>query len=107
MPPQRSDLVLSSYIPHGELDVLVLDSLNVEAWQEREVLDSMAWLLAQPRMSRIQTDCRDGGNDFTEFQLVEDSCFSCRIETDHQNAHLLFAPELIEQFRERETHDGG
>lgn len=31
MPPQRSDLVLSSNIPHCELDVLVLYSLNVEA----------------------------------------------------------------------------
>jgi hypothetical protein len=31
MPPQRSDLVLASDIPHGELDVLVLDGLNVEA----------------------------------------------------------------------------
>lgn len=31
MPPQRTDLVLSTDIPHGELDVLVLDSLNVEA----------------------------------------------------------------------------
>ena len=31
MPPQRTDLVLTTDIPHGELDVLVLDSLNVEA----------------------------------------------------------------------------
>ena len=30
MPPQRSDLVLASDIPHGELDVLVLDGLDVE-----------------------------------------------------------------------------
>jgi hypothetical protein len=29
--PQRSNLVLTTDIPHGELDVLVLDSLNVEA----------------------------------------------------------------------------
>jgi hypothetical protein len=32
MSPQRSDLVLSTNIPHGELDVLVLDSLDVEAY---------------------------------------------------------------------------
>lgn len=31
MPPQRSDLVLSTHVPHGELDVLVLDRLDVEA----------------------------------------------------------------------------
>lgn len=31
MPPQRADLVLSADIPHGELNVLVLDGLDVEA----------------------------------------------------------------------------
>lgn len=31
MPPQRPDLVLSSDIPYGELNVLVLDSLDVES----------------------------------------------------------------------------
>lgn len=30
MPPQRTDLVLAADIPHGELDVLVLDRLDVE-----------------------------------------------------------------------------
>ena len=32
VPPQRSDLVLTTDIPHGELDVLVLYGLDVEAW---------------------------------------------------------------------------
>lgn len=42
MPPQRSDLVLPTNVPHGELDVLVFDSLNVEscgkgsAWKKAE-----------------------------------------------------------------------
>lgn len=31
MPPQRPDLVLSSNIPYGELNVLVLDGLDVES----------------------------------------------------------------------------
>lgn len=31
VPPEGTDLVLSSNIPHGERDVLVLDGLNVEA----------------------------------------------------------------------------
>jgi hypothetical protein len=31
MSPERTDLVLSTDIPHGELNVLVLDSLDVEA----------------------------------------------------------------------------
>jgi hypothetical protein len=33
MSPQRSDLVLSTDIPHRKLNVLVLDGLNVEAWR--------------------------------------------------------------------------
>jgi hypothetical protein len=32
VPPQRTDLVLTTDIPHGELNVLVLDGLDVEAW---------------------------------------------------------------------------
>jgi hypothetical protein len=31
MPPQRTNLVLTADIPHGELNVLVLDGLNVES----------------------------------------------------------------------------
>jgi len=30
MPPERADLVLTADIPHGELNVLVLDGLDVE-----------------------------------------------------------------------------
>lgn len=32
MPPERTNLVLTSYVPDGERDVLVLDSLYVEAY---------------------------------------------------------------------------
>ena len=46
--PQGSDLILTSDIPNGEVDVLVLDSLDVEA------------------------DGGDGGDDLTELELVED-----------------------------------
>ena len=35
MPPQRPDLVLTTYIPHCELNVLILDCLNVEAFTIR------------------------------------------------------------------------
>ena len=31
MPPQRPYLVLPAHVPHVEFDVLVCDSLNVEA----------------------------------------------------------------------------
>ena len=38
MPPERTDLVLTSDIPHGKGDVLVLDCLDVETWQSVSAL---------------------------------------------------------------------
>jgi hypothetical protein len=32
MSPQRPDLILSTNIPYGELNVLIFNSLNVESW---------------------------------------------------------------------------
>lgn len=79
--PQGTDLVLTTDIPHGELDVLVLNGLDVEA------------------------NSRDGGDDFTKLQLVQNSGFTGGIETDHENSHLLLPPQLVENLRKGETHD--
>ena len=54
----------------------------------------------------LRTDCGDGGDDFTELQLVENGGLSGGIETDHKNSHLLLSPETVEQTRECETHVG-
>jgi hypothetical protein len=83
MSPERTDLVLSTDIPHGELNVLVLDSLDVEA------------------------DCGDGGDDFTELQLVQNGGLSGGIETNHEDSHLLLAPQAVEQLGKGKTHIGG
>ena len=71
-PPERADLVLASDVPHGEVDVLVLDGLHVEA------------------------DRGDGGDDLAEFQLVQDRGFTGRVEPHHQDAHLLLGEEALE-----------
>jgi len=81
--PERSNLVLTTNIPHGELNVLVFDSLNVEA------------------------NGRDSGDNFTQLELVQDGGLSGSVETNHQNTHLLLSPQPIEEFRECETHVGG
>ena len=47
-PPERPNFVLPSHVPHGEVDVLVLNRLDVEA------------------------NGRDGGDDLTELELVQD-----------------------------------
>lgn len=72
MPPQRSDLVLSSDIPNGEGNVLVFNSLDVEA------------------------DCWNGSDDFSELQLVKDGRLSGRVQTNHENAHLLLAEQALQ-----------
>ena len=38
------------------------------------------------------TNCGDGGDDFTELQLVEDGGLSGGVKTDHQDSHLLTSP---------------
>ena len=43
MPPQRPDLVLSAHVPHGELDVLVFDSLDIEAYISCEHQHADSW----------------------------------------------------------------
>ena len=58
MPPQRADLVLAADVPHGEVDVFVLDGLDVES------------------------DGGNGSDDFSELQLVEDCGLTGGIETD-------------------------
>jgi len=92
MPPQGSNLVLSSDIPHRERDVLVLDRLDVEAChsQPRAPL-SMSDL---PRVAcrraderpRTHTDGRDGGNNLSELELVQDGRFTRSVESDHKDS---------------------
>ena len=78
--PEKSDLVLTTDIPHVEGDVLVLDGLDVEA------------------------DGGDGVDDLTELELVEDSGLSGGIETDHENAHLAGADHAFPDVGEKVSH---
>ena len=75
--PEKSDLVLTTDIPHIERDVFVLDSLDVEA---------------------------DGGdcvNDLTEFEFVEDGSLASGIEANHKNTHLAGANHARPDGREK------
>jgi len=65
--PERSNFVLSADVPHCETDVLVFHGFHVE------------------------TNSRDCGHDFAQFQLVENCGFTGGIQTDHQNSHFLLA----------------
>ena len=52
MSPKRSYLILSSYVPHGHLELLVLDGLYVEAYG------------------------RDGRHHISQLQTIGDCCLS-------------------------------
>jgi len=76
MSPERTDLVLTTDIPHRKLDVLVLHRLDVEA------------------------DGGDGCDNLAELQLVEDGGLSGGIKTNHENSHLLLPPQLVKELRD-------
>mmetsp|Transcript_14053 Transcript_14053/g.40058 ORF Transcript_14053/g.40058 Transcript_14053/m.40058 type:complete len:212 (-) Transcript_14053:65-700(-) len=80
--PQRTDLVLTTDIPHCKRDVLVFDGFDVEAdgWDRRD--------------------------DFSEFQLVEDGGFTGGIKTNHKDAHLLLSEHALPHAGECKTHGG-
>ena len=40
------------------------------------------------------------GNNLAQFQLVQDGGLASRVQTDHQNSHLLFPEETLEKARE-------
>ena len=52
------------------------------------------------------TDGWDGGDDFAEFELVEDGGFTGCVESDHQDPHLLLAEEAFEQGSKHIPHGG-
>lgn len=95
MPPERPDLVLATDIPHGELDVLVLDRLDIEALARMGRLGTegatrhnwcrMGW-------ARVHTNGRDRGDDFAQLQLVQDGRLSGGVKPHHQDSHLLLSP---------------
>lgn len=100
MPPEGADFVLSSDVPHGEGNVLVLDGLDVETCVESE-LSTRICMIEREKL----TDRRDRRHNLTQLQLVQNSGFTYRatrsiillasdngfsrtssIETNHQDA---------------------
>jgi len=89
MSPKRSDLVLTTDIPDGELDVLVVNSFDVEAYTDS--LFSTVQMFEHEGY-RQRTDCGNRCDNFAQLQLVQNCRFTGSIETDHQNAHLFPTP---------------
>jgi hypothetical protein len=83
MSPQRTDLVLSTDIPHVKLDILVCNSLDVES------------------------DSGDGGHVLVQLELVQNGRLSGGIESQHKEAHLLGSEDLAHHLGDLSTHFGG
>lgn len=75
----RTDLVLTTYIPDGERDVLVLDGLHVESYDDDEVEVSRA---AKEEYGKALTNRRNRGHHFSELQLVQDSRLTSSVQSD-------------------------
>lgn len=87
VPPKRPNLVLSTNVPYGELDIFVFNGLNVETYSRQTKL-----MLCIKLNMCLLTNCWNGGYDFPEFEFVENSSLPCSIKTHHQDSHLLLAP---------------
>ena len=74
MSPEKSDLVLTTDIPHIEADVFVFDGLDVEA------------------------NSGDGVDDLSELELVEDGGLASGVKTDHEDSHLSGADHALPNF---------
>ena len=70
MLPERPELVLTSHVPDGELDVLVLEGLNVEP------------------------DRRDGLDELVLLQLEQDRRLPGPVEPERYDPHLDFRPDV-------------
>lgn len=97
MSPKRTNLVLSSYIPDSEWNVLVFDSFDIE---------TCTFLLASflRWAAFIHTNSGNSCHNFTQFKLVQDGGLTSGIKTNHEDTHLSLTKELREYRRETNTH---
>ena len=51
-------------------------------------------------LKHLLTNGRYSGNNLAKFQLVQDGGLASRVQTNHQNSHLLFPKETLEKARE-------
>lgn len=55
----------------------------------------------------VLTDGRDGGDDLSQLELVEDGGFTSCVESHHEDAHLFLGEEPCEDPADGEPHGVG
>lgn len=125
MAPERTDLVLTSDVPHRKADVLVFNSFDVESYthtkngekreekkgkkgkgENKHGLMYLKNIHKQIHPSKLhqRTDGWDCGHNFTELELVENGSLTSGIETNHEDAHLLLAKKAFKETSENVSH---
>eukprot|EP00437_Effrenium_voratum_P015696 CAMPEP_0181449270 /NCGR_PEP_ID=MMETSP1110-20121109/27570_1 /TAXON_ID=174948 /ORGANISM="Symbiodinium sp., Strain CCMP421" /LENGTH=119 /DNA_ID=CAMNT_0023573447 /DNA_START=310 /DNA_END=669 /DNA_ORIENTATION=- len=80
VPPEVSELLLAAHVPNAQAEVAVLDCFHIEA------------------------DGRDGRENLSNLQLVQDGSLASCIQAQHQDIDLLGAPYQLPESTEREAH---
>lgn len=83
MSPKRPYLILTPHIPNIKLNILIGDGLDVKSHG------------------------RDSSHILVELEFVQDRCFACCVETEHQEAHFLGSEDLTHHFGDLSSHCGG
>lgn len=106
MTPQWSNLILTTDVPNCETYILVLHSFNVKALNTNERkkyinIHTRNYLFSlsdtdNGKQILSSTDCWDGGNNFSQLQLVQNRRLSSSIKTHHKNPHLFLAKDFKE-----------
>eukprot|EP00413_Alexandrium_margalefii_P015357 CAMPEP_0204533932 /NCGR_PEP_ID=MMETSP0661-20131031/12579_1 /ASSEMBLY_ACC=CAM_ASM_000606 /TAXON_ID=109239 /ORGANISM="Alexandrium margalefi, Strain AMGDE01CS-322" /LENGTH=327 /DNA_ID=CAMNT_0051540351 /DNA_START=136 /DNA_END=1118 /DNA_ORIENTATION=- len=78
--PERPDLVLAADVPNGEIQILVLNRLDIEA------------------------DGRDRGNHLAKLKLVKYRRFACGVKPYHQDSHVCLAYKALPDLCEGKAH---
>lgn len=103
MPPERPDLVLTADIPHCKTDVFEFYCLNIKTCMKVKNRDiqnlrmSFSLGLNSWTCRTRLTDGGDCGNNFSQFELVQDGSLSSSIQSYHQDPHLFLAKQPFKQ----------
>lgn len=75
VPPERSDLILSSNIPHSEGNVFIFDSLNVESCSR------IRGFCIIGKWGKL-ADGGDGSYNLAQLELIQDGSLTSGVKTD-------------------------
>lgn len=94
MPPERSNFVLPANVPNIELNILVRDSLHIEAHSGYRCHRLSQFQFIEDRWGKRETEREKElysvmGVRKGELALL--TCFASRVQAEHKNSHFFVA----------------